>query len=101
MAGEYEEPDYRSIDQVLTEWATKQGRHFDTDYKGYVVRSIWKEPIQLWIDAPDGEGYVKVHVAERRLELLSKWGRKLEWRTTQSELSNCLDQAWKIGTAWS
>jgi hypothetical protein len=101
MDREYEEPDYHAIDPILKDWAREHDRRFDEDYRGDVVRSIWMHPIQLWVDAPDKEGFVRVHAAERRPDLSSQWGRKLEWRTTKAELRECLDQVWTIATGWT
>ena len=97
----YEEEDFQKIDPLLTPWANEHHIKFDRLSKGYAVRSIWiQHKVQLWIDAPDTEGYVRVHLAELKQELPSKWGRKLEWRTTQGELVKCLDELLVIGNRW-
>jgi hypothetical protein len=97
----YEDTDYRSIDPRITQWAKRHDVVFEREYKGYAVRSFWlRDVLQFWIDAADAEGYVRVHLAELKPDLPSKWGRSLEWRTTESQLSDCLDEVWSIGNRW-
>jgi hypothetical protein len=97
----YGEVDYSAIDPIISSWAKQHEIVIDREYKGYAVRSFWLDgKIQLWINAPDTEGYIRVHLAELKSSLASKWGRSVEWRTSESELSDCLEEVWSIGHKW-
>jgi hypothetical protein len=97
----FDQEDYLAIDPTLAIWSKKYGVVFERLSKGYPVSSFWIEArLQLWIDAPDAEDYVRVHLAELKAELPSKWGRSINWRTDQQELADCLDQVWLIGQQW-
>jgi|ERR1700734_4196703 hypothetical protein len=101
LAASSEDVDYGPIDAVLTSWSESHNIKFEKRSKGYAVRSFWIESkIQLWINAPDVEGYVRLHLAELKTELPSKWGRSIEWRTTDQELSSCLENLWDLGHKW-
>ncbi len=97
----YEDNDFRPIDPLILKWAQQHNIVFDREYKGYAVRSLWiKGTLQFWLDAPDTEGYVRIHLAELKPDLPSKWGRSLEWRTTENQLFDCLEEMWSIGHRW-
>ncbi len=97
----FDQEDYVAIDPSLEAWSQKHGFAFERESKGYPTRSIWLEgKLQLWIDAPDAEDYVRVHLAELQTQLPSKWGRSINWRTTQTELLMCLDHVWSLGQQW-
>ena len=98
----YQEPDYSLIDPVLFEWAEAHALRIDSDYKGYVVRSIWwKERVQIWVDSPDPEGFLTVNAAERRPDLASQWGRSIKVRVTPGELESTLNSVWAKVSEWS
>ena len=98
----YREPDYSEIDPVLCKWADAHTLRIDSDYKGYIVRSVWwKERIQIWIDPPDIEGFATVNAAERRPDLTTQWGRSLKVRATLGELESTLNSVWAQVNGWS
>ena len=101
LATTYALEDYQAIDSTLASWSKARNISFEKQAKGCEVRSLWIEGrIQLWVDAPDTEEFVRVHLAELKPSLLSKWGRSIEWRTTQEDLYDTLDRLWFEGQQW-
>ncbi|MEP7212600.1 MAG: hypothetical protein ABI791_05975 [Acidobacteriota bacterium] len=59
--------DYSAIDEMLDRWAANHRFTIQKEYKEIEVRSITFQGgdsviYQLWIDPPDGNGFVGIHV---------------------------------------
>jgi hypothetical protein len=95
------EETYTAIDHIIQPWARQCGVQFELESKGYAVRTFWiAGRVQIWIDSPDEENYVKLHIAERNWLLKSGWGKSIVWRLKIDELPARLDEAIQIGNHW-
>ena len=88
--------DYSAIDEMLNRWAANHRFTIQKKYKEIEVRSITFQGrdsvfYQLWIDPPDGNGFVGIHVWDykrRRKDFVAEsdeFPKKLElaFRTIQ------------------
>lgn len=96
-----EQEDYAPVDSVLEAWAKGHAVDWEQWSKGFAVRTFWLQGrVQIWLDSPDDEGYIVVHIAELKPSLPSKWGRRIDFRTPLDELQKCLDGVISKGQSW-
>ena len=84
---------YETIDPIITAWASKHTLQIYTTSRDVEVRSIdFLNPsgrkCQLWIDPPDPQGIVQVHVWD-----YNRW--RQDSKATILDLSRCLEQAYE------
>jgi hypothetical protein len=93
---------YAVIDPALDAWATSRKISIVRDYQGEnTVRTFWLDgKVQIWVEPPNQEGYVKVVASELKKTLPSKWGRRMEWKLPNAEIANGLEEAWIKGRSW-
>lgn len=89
---------YESIDQIITAWASKHDLHIYTTCRDDEVRSVDligsnSHKCQLWIDAPNENGKVEVHVWDYK-------NRTKNYIVTTDDLPRCLEQAYATATKW-
>jgi len=92
---------YASIDSSLIEWEKAHGIEFIRQYRDDAVRTFWLDrKVQIWVDPPDKEQYVKITAAELKESLPSKWGCSLAMRLPVTEILRGLEEAWSKGQGW-
>ncbi len=90
---------YEKIDSYLMQWANRNRLYLYKEYKEIQVRSVeiadkGGRRSQIWIDPPDEDGLVGVHV----------WNFKKKRRdflVSVIDLDEFLDNALKIARSWS
>ena len=91
---------YESIDRILNAWADAHGLHIYKEYKDSVVRSVEDRSAkpfryQIWVDEPDGDGTIGVHVWDFEAD-----GRRSDFSVQADELRNCLENVLEIAKGW-
>jgi hypothetical protein len=89
---------YRDIDPDLMAWAARHDLHLYTDHRDEPVRSVdvvskGGMKVQIWVDPPDSDGIVGVHVWDYRR-------RRLRFMASVDSLSLALDRALASARDW-
>jgi hypothetical protein len=89
---------YASVDPTTTAWAAKHTLQIYTKYRDEEVRSVDLvgtngRKCQLWIDAPDKSGNIRVHVWDYK-------NRREDYKATVADLARCLEQGYAIAMEW-
>lgn len=90
---------YEKIDTILNLWATKHNLPMYTIYKEIEVRSFQivnsdGQQFQIWIDLPDEESRIGVHVWDYKK-------RREDYLVEQTEVFDTLEIAYQIASLWS
>jgi hypothetical protein len=91
---------YEKIDHVLDERAKAHNVHVYREYKDVEVRSVEDrsgEPyrFQIWIDEPEANGMIAVHVWD-----LKRNGQRNDFLASEEDLKDCLEKALEIAKRW-
>ena len=94
---------YEAIDTVIDAWASTNGLNIHKVYRETVVRSIeyrigWREGYQIWIDEPDPNGLIGVHVWD--FKRVARGGRRHDFLVSSTDLREYLDTALRIASTW-
>jgi hypothetical protein len=89
---------YSKLDDVIDKWAKQNSlliykKYQDNEVRSTSVVSPSGEMFQIWIDPPDENDEVGVHVWDRK-------NRKRDWRVSAAQLSLALDEAAKTAKSW-
>jgi hypothetical protein len=89
---------YKSIDPIITVWATKHNLIIYTTYRDEEVRSVDLigsngHKCQLWIDTPESTGKVQIHVWDYKK-------RKHDYKVAIDDLPRCLEEAYETAMKW-
>jgi hypothetical protein len=92
---------YERINDVLEAWAGRHALHLFKRYKGSEVRSveivsIAGERYQIWIDKPDMNGLIGIHIWD-----FKRRGRRADFLVSIVDLNEYLENARDIAMAWS
>ncbi len=84
---------YDSIDSIIKKWVASHHLTLFTEYKESEVRSVdvvnqQGRRCQIWVDKPDDQGEVGVHVWDYKR-------KRNDYAVPISELALCLDEAYK------
>jgi hypothetical protein len=95
--------DYRQIDPVIDAWAGTHGVSVYREYKETEVRSVERRVAknsgyQIWIEAPDADGLVGIHVWDFRRS--DRGGKRRDFLVSQHDLRNYLESALIIAQQW-
>ena len=87
---------YGSVDPAISAWVHRNSLQLFNRYKDYEVRTVdlfrsrkWfraRPPFQIWVDAPDADGFVVVHAWDRQ-------DLKFDQRCPVESVSEALDAA--------
>ena len=89
---------YEEIDSILDAWANKHNLNLFTRYQDHEVRSTdivdkLGQKYQIWIDNPDSDGSLEVHVWDYKK-------RRKDYTTTKGNLMSSLDAAFIQVSSW-
>lgn len=89
---------YDEIDPIIRQWISDYRLHLHTEYKEAVVRSTdvvssSGDKVQIWVDPPQADGPVSVHVWN--------YGERKQARSAASaDLRPLLDRPYEDARAW-
>lgn len=91
---------YEHIDSILNEWAVANGLHIHKQYQESEVRSVEQRSdrrtgYQIWIDKPDADGLIGIHVWDFR-----RRGRRRDFLVSMVDLRNHLEATLQIARKW-
>jgi hypothetical protein len=94
---------YEQIDAIIDAWASANRLHVYREYKECEVRSIEQRSgprtgWQIWIDKPNSDGLIGVHVWD--FQKLKKGGRCRDFLVSAVDLREYLDLALTIAKGW-
>ncbi len=94
---------YEQIDSIIDEWARANrlpvGREYqETEVRSVEQRSSHRTGWQIWIDKPDGDGLIGVHVWD--FKTLKRGGRRRDFLVSSVDLREYLDSALTIAKGW-
>jgi hypothetical protein len=94
---------YKTIDEVLRNWAARHALQLYTRYQESDVRTVFLEGLgrergQIWIDPPGMGGRVDVHAAVYRER--GRENEKAELLASMADLESVLEQAYSMVVVW-
>jgi hypothetical protein len=89
---------YEPVDPVLQKWATRNGLHLYTEYKGESVRSadlIGKSgaKVQIWVQPGKTPNTWEVHVWDYHK-------RRKDWQSGTADIDSKLTDAYRVAESW-
>jgi hypothetical protein len=91
---------YEKIDRILDAWATAHRLNLCKVYQESEVRSVEKrrgrrQGFQIWIDKPDIEGLIGVHLWD-----FKRRGRRRDFLVPMIDLREYLEMIYQIAQTW-
>ena len=97
---------YEVLDDVIVPWARRHGIRVGTIYQDCPVRSVWffdkagERRAQLWLDVPDHDLRVTVHVAALDAASITKWTAHHQRKVGRGKLGAVLDEFRQLAVDW-
>jgi hypothetical protein len=98
MDGRSLESPYSAVDPAITAWAADNGLRVGTNFLDCEVRSVdierprrlflWRHPFQIWVERPEGDGFVEVKAWDRGKQHFS---RRVRIESTRSALDDAIE----------